>query len=80
MFEFPWLIATADFWIGATDLKAEGNWTWMPSVDKIEFTDWYPGQPNNDQDQNCMQLYHAYLYHWDDDHCNEHKSFICEKE
>ncbi|XP_048738440.1 perlucin-like protein isoform X2 [Ostrea edulis] len=69
-----------DFWIGATDAIVEGGWRWMPHFDKIDYNDWIPGQPNDNHNQDCMQLYHAVQYHWDDDHCEEQKYFICEKE
>ncbi|XP_062587631.1 perlucin-like protein [Saccostrea cucullata] len=69
----------ADFWVGATDAMVEGGWRWMPGFDPIGYDDWYPGQPNDDYNQDCMQLCHEFHYHWDDDHCEESKPFICEK-
>ena len=52
----------------------------MPGFDPIGYDDWFPGQPNNDGgEQDCMQLYGNYHYHWDDNECEKTNPFICEK-
>ena len=35
------------FWIGLTDMVQEGVWIWISSGKQAEYTNWYPGDPNN---------------------------------
>ncbi|KAK3095118.1 hypothetical protein FSP39_010525 [Pinctada imbricata] len=75
-----------EFWLGATDIINEGEWTWTKSATLVKagnFTDWSPGQPDNggsnDDDEHCMCVKGDYHYHWNDDNCEHLKHFICEK-
>jgi pimeloyl-ACP methyl ester carboxylesterase len=35
------------FWIGFTDIFAEGNWQWI-SGEPVTYTNWWPWEPNNE--------------------------------
>ncbi|XP_076090188.1 lectin BRA-3-like [Mytilus galloprovincialis] len=67
-----------DWWIGAKDDVTEGQWRWA-SGELFDYTDWAPNEPNNDHDQDCLQMFKTDQYHWDDDRCDVAKHFICEK-
>ena len=67
-------------WIGASDLRQEGNWTW---ADGSEVTQafWYPGQPDNlGKRQHCVLLSHFWdeVMNWADWLCDDKFQFICE--
>ena len=54
-FSYKYLILSTCFftgggrplWIGGSDVDSEGNWKWMTSQILFNYTDWYPGEPNN---------------------------------
>lgn len=62
-----------------SDDKNEGVWKWLSNDAPPTFTDWQPGQPNNDPDQDCAHFYHLYDYRWDDIQCTEYNLPLCEK-
>ncbi|KAJ8322376.1 hypothetical protein KUTeg_000847, partial [Tegillarca granosa] len=61
---------THDFWIDGTDADVEGSWKYGSTGSIFGFTDWYPGEPNNDQNQDCAGLYRSYNFRWEDGFCN----------
>ncbi|XP_049644234.1 CD209 antigen-like protein C [Suncus etruscus] len=62
-------------WIGLSDHHNEGSWQWVDgSHFNISF--WKPGEPNNDSDEDCVELYND---GWNDDRCLKSKAWICEK-
>ncbi|XP_053381146.1 low affinity immunoglobulin epsilon Fc receptor-like [Mercenaria mercenaria] len=66
-------------WIGITDKNAEGQWTVVRNGKRVEFTNWYPGQPQNfaDYDEDCaaMNLDEP----WHDYKCSHTFAFVCKK-
>ena len=44
------------FWMGATDLDDEGQFIWQMSGSSVDPTQWFPGQPNNYYEQDCMMV------------------------
>ena len=61
-------------WIGITDSETEGKWLLESSKTTIPFENWYPGQPNGGESQNCVQMYasssSANHGKWSDDSCS----------
>ncbi len=57
-----------DWWIGANDLDEEGVFT-DPSGDPLHDFFWGPGQPNGDEDSNCVMLDYD-LEGWNDKYCD----------
>ena len=71
-----------DYWIGGTDEFMEGHWLWIPTMQKLSFTDWSPGNPSDsDSNEDCMEIivgHSAPTTKWNDDNCSKKANFICE--
>ncbi|XP_033731873.1 perlucin-like protein [Pecten maximus] len=71
-----------NYWLGGSDMFVEGDWRWMNSDQRINYTNWYPGEPNNYQNhsEDCVVVYinNHQQYRWDDRKCTEKNNFICE--
>jgi hypothetical protein len=84
--ENTWLAQTAydlniaDLWIGLSDITQERAFVWSSGA-PLDFTFWNNNQPNNDGNQDCVEL-HARtnfpLGTWNDTACNERLPFWCE--
>jgi len=70
---------TRPIWLGAEDLLKEGSWFWANSGKAVDkgYTDWMKGQPNNINNQDCMELHPS--GHWEDNVCNKTNAFICQR-
>ncbi|OWF46013.1 perlucin-like protein [Mizuhopecten yessoensis] len=69
-----------EFWIGLSDWALEGNFIWVPEGLTPLYTNWGPGEPDNDhKDQHCTIIYTQEHYQWYDRTCNQQYSYICEK-
>lgn len=63
---------STNWWLGATDQELEGQWVWVKNAVPVEFSAWYPGEPNDlGLDENCLHLFSRYGYQWNDSHCSE---------
>ena len=68
------------FWVGGTDVLVDGQWIWISTQEKMQFTDWLPGEPNGGLREGCLMLVSgSNNYHWNDANCHSQQSFICEK-
>lgn len=63
-----------------TDILVEGEWVWMSTQTIAHYTNWWPGEPNNDHAEDCASLHSDYSYKFNDAHCLVKYNFICEKE
>uniref|UniRef100_A0A8C9R5U0 C-type lectin domain-containing protein n=1 Tax=Scleropages formosus TaxID=113540 RepID=A0A8C9R5U0_SCLFO len=63
-------------WLGGTDAILEGTWIWIDST-LFDFTFWSPGEPNNDGNQNCLQINYGDHKKWDDLNCYKKRPSIC---
>jgi len=62
-------------WMGITDTKNEGQWTYASDETPVGFTNWHTGQPDGGD---CVYFY-AYSKVWVDTTCSRQKPlFICE--
>merc|ERR1711973_242804 len=67
------------WWIGATDLNREGSWYWPHSLVPLDFSAWFPGEPDNlEGGENCAMIY-GYANpekkpFWNDYHCSHSNS------
>ena len=64
--------------IGYTDIDSEGTFTWHDGYSG-SYTDWYSGEPNNENDEDCAQLQANISYAWNDGDCDNTAihGFIC---
>ncbi|XP_041356524.1 perlucin-like [Gigantopelta aegis] len=70
------------FWIGANDLQSEGHVQWMSkgSPKDLNYTNWYPGQPDNAGGvEHCIEVRKEFGFRWNDWQCFHHAGFICEQ-
>ncbi|CAC5389919.1 unnamed protein product [Mytilus coruscus] len=69
------------YWLGGRDDVIEGIWMWASTDRAFNYTDWYPGQPDNSGgNENCVHMYAAWSLKWNDDPCKTAYRFICEKD
>nr|XP_034324874.1 perlucin-like protein isoform X2 [Crassostrea gigas] len=66
------------YWLGGNDIEIEGVFKWVRSDQPLTYTDWSPGQPDDANGEDCMELRGAFQYHWNDLPCNIPHHFICE--
>ncbi|KAK7480212.1 hypothetical protein BaRGS_00028597 [Batillaria attramentaria] len=65
-------------WIGLEDFVVEGNFVWASTQETPEYSNWSPGEPNDDQHrEDCASL--LVSGHWNDAQCEVSKYyFMCE--
>nr|WCD23706.1 C-type lectin [Glycymeris yessoensis] len=68
-----------NYWIGGTDLTEEGQWHWLHSGKCFSYTDWYAGEPNDLEGEDCNHFSAYFDYQWNDSDCSIKEFFICEK-
>ena len=66
-----------DFWIGAHDFEHEGNWLWADHT-HIDFTNWRWGQPDGEENQNCVQVNNEQMGKWEDADCDDRNPYVCQ--
>ena len=66
------------YWIGLNDRHNENQFVWSDGTpyNTSEYSNWYPGEPNHLQGEDCVELFRT---HWNDDNCNKEYGYICEK-
>ncbi|KAJ7317610.1 hypothetical protein JRQ81_003772 [Phrynocephalus forsythii] len=67
------------YWIGLTDIDAEGEWRWIDGTNyRANFKNWKPGQPSDyNRNEDCAEI--SALGEWNDENCNTQNFYICEK-
>lgn len=63
------------YWLGASDLKKEGNFTWL-SGEPVD--GWREGQPDNEGEQDCLELWPSKYPSYGDKNCYHQCAFICQ--
>ena len=59
------------------DLAKEGNWKWSSGRTWGGYKNWGPGQPNNDDNEDCI-LDNWTGGKWNDANCSTVLRYICE--
>lgn len=63
-------------WIGGNDLDEEGKFTWISDKSTLVFVNWYPGQPDNkNNNQHCVSI--CQNEYWTDLTCTTVFRYIC---
>lgn len=76
-------------WIGLNDIDVEGSFVWADGEGLLDdilcnpYEGWAINEPNNNTKKNpngqdCVQLWKARGYDWDDAYCDYTKGYICE--
>ena len=69
--------STSGFWIGASDIRNEGNFTWSDNS-TFDFRNWPSTQPDSHGgNQDCVRLHPTEDFSWDDDNCENKQRYIC---
>ncbi|XP_069140520.1 perlucin-like isoform X1 [Argopecten irradians] len=73
------------FWIGGEDFAEEGTWVWLKSKTPISaqsYSNWIGGGSSLPItfDENCLMVTRDSGYKWEDNNCDDHYFFICEKD
>ena len=63
-------------WIGGSDKENEGVWRWSDGS-PWNYTNWYPGQPNRDNNKDCLQFGFNEIRDWMDRPCANNVNFVC---
>ena len=64
------------WWIGYNDIQVEGSWRW--SSGSSSYTNWAPGQPDNNLGQQDCAIDNWNGGQWDDGPCTSAAYYICE--
>jgi hypothetical protein len=62
------------YWLGATDSRAEGNWTWTDGS-VVEYSAWGPAEGSGGQAENCAALRGG---EWHDRGCFDRHFSMCQ--
>ncbi|XP_062600821.1 perlucin-like protein [Saccostrea cucullata] len=66
-------------WTGGTDRNDEGSFIWENSKKALNYSNWGPGEPNDDStSEDCLTLYFS-GGNWNDEKCHLERPFVCEK-
>ncbi|KAG8270611.1 hypothetical protein J6590_081939 [Homalodisca vitripennis] len=80
--EFLYIGQKPQFWTSGMNYPVTNSWTWMSTGQRVTFTDWTPGQPDNwlnlHAGEHCLELWEPGHYRWNDRNCLDILYFICE--
>ena len=65
-------------WIGIQDKANEGEFVYDSSNVNVTFKNFYSGEPDGEEDENCVAMGYNSYGKWYDHPCADAKQFICE--
>ena len=65
-------------WIGGYEDTVSGEWKWVTSNQRITWADWYPGEPNDDPTERCLELNLYRQGYWNNQNCPSERVHVCE--
>ena len=63
------------YWVGLTDRSIEGSFRWTGYTQFLPFSDWFFGEPNDSNNQDCVSIG---MDGWFDESCSAEKGFVCQ--
>ena len=66
-----------NYWAGITDKAREGTFRLASSNEVIGYTNWGPGEPSQDGDEDCVQFQQV-THTWNDNTCTKYFFAICQ--
>lgn len=74
---------SSGMWIGAHDDTTEGQYNWVSDGSNVVFTDWDELQPDNRNNEDCIELWNNFntstSFHWNDRQCSSKLDYMCKK-
>ncbi|XP_071511496.1 C-type lectin domain family 19 member A-like [Diadema antillarum] len=67
--------ADAGFWIGLNDVSNENNFAYSDGT-AYDYQHWAPGEPNNDDNEDCIHLWKN-TKEWNDRECSSELAYVC---
>jgi hypothetical protein len=67
----------SNFWAGMTDKGSEGTFRLASNNKVIPFTNWSPGEPNQNGEEDCVQIIPV-SHTWNDNACTMKLFSICQ--
>ena len=64
-----------EYWIGGNDMYEEGTFSWISDNSTLDFVNWYPSEPDNNNNQDCVSI--CGDEHWADRFCISVWPYIC---
>jgi len=71
-----------NYWIGLTDRREEGTFTWMSDNSEVSYTNWDKREPNNAWGrEDCAHLRKSKSFKWNDSNCEARNGnrALCQK-
>ncbi|XP_071494562.1 C-type lectin lectoxin-Thr1-like [Diadema antillarum] len=63
------------FWIGLNDVSNENNFAYSDGT-AYDYQHWAPGEPNNDDNEDCIHLWKN-TKEWNDRECSSELAYVC---
>ncbi len=71
-------ISKEKWWIGLNDRSSEGTFVW-DSGEAVTYKNWHSGEPNNQGNEDCTQLWRYTDGTWNDEPCASAFRYVCEQ-
>uniref|UniRef100_A0A8W8HW57 C-type lectin domain-containing protein n=1 Tax=Magallana gigas TaxID=29159 RepID=A0A8W8HW57_MAGGI len=71
-----------EYWLNGYDTDKSGTFTWIDSQTPSTYTNWYPGEPNDDfgiGSEKCIASSTGYMGVWVDISCSYTRPVVCER-
>jgi hypothetical protein len=68
---------SGEWWIGFNDVATEGDFVWEDGS-TVTYTNWHTDEPNNLNNEDCVELNYWVNSSWNDKDCGELRSYVCE--
>merc|ERR1711971_485375 len=63
------LMPELNYWMGLNDFVQEGQFVWGSDYKGLDYTNWYKGEPDNHNNEDCVVLLGYLAFAWADMQC-----------